>query len=113
VKIACKVPFVTKDVKAALRKFDQALPHLARLRNIGEHINEYAVDSESRHDKAVSRKELQVGSWNGAVYEWLGTQLNVYDALIAAEELYAALQIARKGAIANSVNTSNKLDDGI
>ena len=49
VKIAHKVLAITGDVKIALHKFDRALPHLIRLRNVGELIDEYVVDSESRH----------------------------------------------------------------
>lgn len=97
VRIACKVPQVAKDMKAALYKFDLALPHLTKLRNVGEHVGEYAVDCDSRHDKNVNRKDLQVGSWDGTVYKWLDTQLNVHDALTASEELYRAFQTARKG----------------
>jgi len=110
-KIAHKVPAITEDVKFALHKFDQALPYLLRLRNVGEHIDEYALDSESRHDKTVNRKELQVGNWDGTVYEWLGIRLNVHDALIAAEELYRALQSARKGLSIKSAN-ANSIADG-
>ena len=94
-KIACEVPAVAEDVKAALHNFDQAIPDLARLRNVGEHIDEYAVDSPSRHDKTVSRKQTQVGSWDGTVYKWLDVRLNVRDALVAAEELYEALRTAK------------------
>jgi hypothetical protein len=95
-KIACKVPAVAEDIKAALGNFDDALPHLSSLRNVGEHIDEYAVDSSSRHDKTVSREQIQVGTWDGIVYEWLGARLKMHDALIAAEELIGALQTAMK-----------------
>jgi hypothetical protein len=96
VKIACKVPAVIDDMEAALLNFYWVLPDLTRLRNVGQHIDEYSVDSSSRRHKKVSRKQTLVGSRNGTVYEWLGVQLNVCDALIAAEELYGVLQTAMK-----------------
>ncbi len=113
VKIAHKVPAITGDVKVALHKFDRALPHLIRLRNVGEHIDEYVVDSESRHDKTVEHKGLQVGNWNGTIYEWLDIQLNVHDALVAAEELYGVLQSASKELSTKGVNASSTPDGNV
>lgn len=77
--------------KSVLQTFDTALPALAQMRNVGEHIDEYAVDAPRRHHKDIDRRQLQVGSFDGVTYEWLGGALNVDDALAAGEELYRAL----------------------
>lgn len=57
------------------------------MRNVGEHVDGYAVDAASRHENSVSRLQLQAGSWDGTVYSWLGESLNVDVALNAAEKL--------------------------
>ncbi len=50
------------------------------------------ADAASRHEKSVSRLQLQVGSWDGTVYSWLGGSLNVDVALNAAEKLLEAIR---------------------
>jgi hypothetical protein len=40
------------------------------MRNIGEHADEYAVDSPKRHVKTLGRKQLEVGSWDGQTFKW-------------------------------------------
>ena len=92
VKIARNIPSISNSIDAALAKFDKALPDLKKLRDIGEHMEEYAVDNPKRHVPSVDRKQLQVGSWDGTVYEWLGVKLNVNEAKSAAEELFKTLQ---------------------
>ena len=92
VKIAVKIPTISKEMRTALNRFDKAIPDLKKLRDIGEHIDEYAVDHPRRHVPSVDRKQLQVGSWDGTVYEWLGVRLNVDEANNAAEELFKTLQ---------------------
>ncbi len=100
VKIALNVsdPKISASIAAAIEEFDKAIPDLKKLRDIGEHIDAYSVDDPKRHKLDIDRKQLEVGSWNGAVYEWLGVKLNVDDARIAAEKLFKTLQNAyRKG----------------
>jgi hypothetical protein len=79
-------------INAALREFDKALPDLAKMRNVGEHIDEYAIDAG--RDKSVSRKQLQVGSWDGETYSWLGHTLNIDNALAASEKLFESVRLA-------------------
>jgi len=88
---AAHVRGASDEVTAAVRQFDQALPALRKMRNVGEHVDSYAVDAASRHEKSVSRLQLQVGSWDGTVYSWLGGSLNVDVALNAAEKLLEAI----------------------
>jgi hypothetical protein len=81
-------------IKKAIRKFDDALPdRLRTMRNVGEHIDEYAI--EKGRDRRVSRRQLQVGTFDDATFEWLGGNLNADDALVAAEALYSAIKDAR------------------
>jgi hypothetical protein len=69
---------IRHSISEAINEFDKALPNLKTLRDIGEHQNEYAVDNPKRHVKTVDRKQLEVGSWNGTEYEWLGVRLRAY-----------------------------------
>ena len=88
---------VTKDsLDLAIRNFDSTLPQLNLMRNVGEHIDDYAVDSPKRRHKDIHRQALQVGTWDGTTYEWLGESLNVDAAYEAAYTLFAAISAAAK-----------------
>jgi hypothetical protein len=84
------------DIAAAIAEFDRALPNLAKIRNVGELIDAYAVDDPKRHQRDVSRTGLQVGGFDGTTFSWLGGDLNIGDALRAAEKLFAAVRDAAK-----------------
>jgi hypothetical protein len=56
-QLASHVPTVTNDIDQALRQFDRALPGLATMRNIGEHIDDYALETPRRRHN-VGRREL-------------------------------------------------------
>ncbi|AIC17178.1 hypothetical protein [Nitrososphaera viennensis] len=93
VKIALNVSDITISTRmaVAIEEFDKAIPDLKKLRDIGEHIDAYAVDNPKRHRPEVNRRQLEVGSWNGTVYEWLGIKLNVDEANTAAQKLFKTL----------------------
>jgi hypothetical protein len=88
-----------ETIKGAIAEFDEALPDLRKegnvvlkLRNVGEHADDYAV--ERGHDRNVSRQALQVGTFDTTILEWLGERLDADDALAAAERLYGAIRDA-------------------
>lgn len=91
-ELASHVPAVKEKLVTALKRFDDDIPGLKTMRNVGEHIDAYALDDDKRHHKNISRKSLQVGSWDGTTYEWLDMKLNVDDALQAAVELYQTVR---------------------
>ena len=96
--IATRVDDVSDAVRAAIRRFDDAVPGLRVLRNVAEHIDEYAVDSDKRHHGHVSRRGLQVGQWDETQLIWYldgPYVLNADSALAAAEDLFAAVRAAR------------------
>ncbi|HCG03147.1 MAG TPA: hypothetical protein DEV93_21730 [Chloroflexi bacterium] len=92
--LARKVPEIRRPVAAALREFDSSLPDFTRLRDVAEHIDEYAVDSGKRD--SVLRHDLEVSSIDGGgpTLNWLGVQLNASEALVAAGRLFKAIQDA-------------------
>ena len=88
-ELAMTVPRAHKEIERALAEFDQELPALQTMRNVGEHIEEYALDQG--HDATISRRALQVGGWDGTTLSWLGDSLNVDKALASAEALAATV----------------------
>jgi len=95
-ELACRVARAKDALSLALQNFDTALPQLSLMRNVGEHIDDYAVDSPKRRHKGVGRRGLQVHSWDGTTYQWLGESLNVDAAHDAAYTLLAAVSSAAK-----------------
>jgi len=83
------------EVAIELRRFDAALPGLPRLRNIGEHVDDYATDNPGRHDPTITRRYIQAGSWTDSEWHWLGEVLDLDVAMRAAEALHQAVVTAR------------------
>lgn len=80
-------------IASAISEFDGSLPGLRKMRNVGEHVDEYAV--ERGRDRSISRRALQTGTFDATTLEWLGERLDADDALAAAERLYGAIKDAR------------------
>lgn len=62
-------------VQEAIGRFDESVPDLTRARNVAEHIDDYALDKG--HDSEIGRRQLQVGSWDGTTWRWLGGELDI------------------------------------
>jgi len=97
-ELACRVPSAADKVTLAIKTFDGALPGFSTMRNVGEHIDDYAVQNPGRRYKKIDRKMLQVGSWNENVFVWLGGALDLDHALKAAEDLCLTARSALKRA---------------
>lgn len=78
-------------IESAISEFDEALPDLRKMRNVGEHIHEYAI--EDGRDRSVSRLALQAGSFDNVALDWLGGRLDADEALVAAEVLHNAIKV--------------------
>jgi len=91
--IAKNIPEISAQVEDALKIYCKSLPMLRKFRNVGEHIEDYAVDSGK--DNTVSRRQLQVGSWDGTVFYWLDEKLDVVDAQSTATKLFTTMQKIR------------------
>lgn len=96
-ELASSVPSAKAEMNDAIKRFDESLPMLLTMRNVGEHVDDYALDSSRRRHKQVDRKMLQVGTWDGTTYTWLGETLNVDDAHAAAVTLYSSIRRAAQG----------------
>jgi hypothetical protein len=93
-ELARQVPEITGPVATALIEFVSELPDLKRLRDVAEHIDNYALDSGKL--PTVRRQDLEVASIDGSgpTLNWLGVQLNASEALAAAGRLFKAIQDA-------------------
>ena len=85
------VPQHWSTIRPAIDEFDNKLPWLNRLRDVFEHLEDYAVDSTSRRS-STSRCELQVWSSNEDGMNWLGYNVNWEKAYEAAKDLYATVK---------------------
>lgn len=88
--LALKVGSIKPKMKDALGKFDAAVPHLKTMRDVAEHIDDYAIDSG--RDSTISRRELEVSIRTGDTWEWLGHTIEVEKAFVAAVHLFEALK---------------------
>ncbi|MCC7363543.1 MAG: hypothetical protein IT303_04155 [Dehalococcoidia bacterium] len=99
---------VTPSLSRSVTDFDSAIPDLRTLRNVQEHLDEYAV--ENGRNPRIHRSMLHSGSFDGTTW-WFGrpgsaetdTQapgigLNLDRALAAAEGLYGQVLVAFRGA---------------
>ncbi|MBO6586399.1 MAG: hypothetical protein JJ953_09870 [Gracilimonas sp.] len=81
-------------VAQAINEFDNNLSGLKEMRDVTQHVDEYAVDKSGRHNKDINRKMLEVGSWNDPIYEWLGKELNIDIAYKQSIKLFKSIQEA-------------------
>lgn len=86
-------PQVWNPVRDAIHAFDARLPWVKRLRDVFEHLEDYAVDSNLRKSD-TSRRELQVWAGGENGMQWLGYDVDWMEALLAAKDLYAAVKAA-------------------
>lgn len=88
--LAAKVPPISTRMRNALKTFDAALPHLKKMRDVAEHIDDYAVDGGK--DRNISRKSLEVASSDGEIWQWLGFKIDASVALAASVALFGAMK---------------------
>ncbi|PIP73131.1 MAG: hypothetical protein COW88_02885 [Candidatus Lloydbacteria bacterium CG22_combo_CG10-13_8_21_14_all_47_15] len=103
-ELAARVTTAKSVFTDAIAQFDRDLPMLAKMRNVGEHIDDYAVDSKNRRHKDVERFSLQVGSFDGTTYKWLGEDLNIDEAQSVAIRLWEAVRSVVKNLPKDSKN---------
>lgn len=87
------VPQVWDSVRSAIQSFDNSLPWLKKLRDVFEHLEDYAVDSNLRRT-TTSRKALQVWSFDENGMHWFDYYIDWKEALTAAQNLYYSVKAA-------------------
>lgn len=76
----------------ALADFDRQLPHLRSMRNVVEHIDDYAGDRG--RDTTVRPSMLEVGAWDGHRFTWIGRSIDIGTAEDAGRALYRQIRNA-------------------
>lgn len=98
--LAAQVEGCKQFLRKPIQQFDAALPGLATMRNVGEHIDEYIAGSpRRRHDvepPAVGIRIWRPTESGGYVFEWVGQEFEIDAALTAAETLYTAIRTAMR-----------------
>jgi hypothetical protein len=89
-ELAQKVPKLKETMRKAIKDFDAALPSRKKMRDVAEHIDEYAIDWGK--DRSVSRKSLEVASCNGVTWTWLGYEMDANEALKASGQLFETIR---------------------
>lgn len=79
-------------VPDATRAFDDAVPGLRVMRNVGEHFYAYATDDPRRHHPSVVCQQSQVDACDATTYSWLDHELNIDTARAAASHLLDAVR---------------------
>ena len=95
-QLAAGVPQFQSSLVAAVEQFDRALPGLKGIRDVAEHIDEYALDQGRK--KSVARQSLEVSTMEeeGPTLHWLGTSLNALEALQGSQILFTAIKQASR-----------------
>ena len=81
------------SVRSAIGTFDERLRWLKPLRDVFEHLEDYAVDSNCRRSN-TSRRELQAWSAGENGMPWLGYDVDWNQALSAAQDLFGTVKTA-------------------
>jgi hypothetical protein len=92
--LAATIPELQSQISLALAAFDADLPGLNSMRNVAEHVDDYALDRGRK--KSVARQGLEVSTLtdDGITLHWLGHSLNADDAIRAGQALFKSIQDA-------------------
>jgi hypothetical protein len=101
VQLGLKHPQAKAVLEQALAEFDSKLPGIKLIRNVAEHIDDYAI--ERGRTRTVSRLNLESStlSLRGPTLSWLGAYVNANTALRAAEKLFGEMQSAKQKLVEN------------
>ncbi len=92
VSIATKVESIEQELDKAIEEFDKALPKIKKMRDVAEHVDDYALENQKNKQHKVSRKMLEGSILHGTELEWLNVRLNADEALKASEKLFEVLK---------------------
>jgi hypothetical protein len=90
ISFAAEVDQLKQALSARIVEFDGRVPFLSRLRNIGEHFDDYAAGRG--RGTQVTRDQLRSSRWSDgpeAYIGWLGEEVRLAEVRAAAENLYS------------------------
>src|SRR5919197_2257924 len=74
-RLAAKIPQLQASLDTALVQFDSALPDLKKMRDVAEHIDDYALDQGRQKAVAVQSLEVSTMEADGPTLCWLQARL--------------------------------------
>ncbi len=96
--IAASVPQAHDRAQEALVAFDRRLPDLERMRNVSQHIDDYATDHPKKRrqtkpgtNSPIGRRILEAGSLSNDLFCWLGGTISLAEAGASAAALYTSV----------------------
>lgn len=92
-KLAACVPELEPRLAIAIKEFDDGLPGLRAMRNVAQHIDDYARDKGN--NKSIGRKSLEVAIIGPTGLDWMGFSLKPTDAARVGAALFAAMESGR------------------
>lgn len=87
------VPSKWPEVEKAINEFDNHLPSLKTMRDVFEHLEDYAVDSNKRRTN-VSRSMLQTWVASKDGIQWMDEELKWDDCQTATRDLFETVKAA-------------------
>ena len=100
---------IDAGVQRALDVFKREIPDLKRMRDVAQHLDEYAIDAG--HQRRVGRRSLEVGRLSTDEFHWLGGTLNLPKARRAAVMLYLSIKRARDSSMGLDATDSGDESD--
>ena len=99
--LASAIAVICSDVKKELAEFDAKLPGRQNMRDIAEHIDDYAIGAGKVRFK--DPKDLEFIRLDDKEFVWMDETINADDALAAAESLFLSIGGLRKKAMTREV----------
>jgi hypothetical protein len=91
--LASKIETLKANISEAIHMFDDSLPNLKQMRDVAEHIDDYATNKGK--NKNVDRSSLEVFVHDSQAVHWLGFSLDIGGASNAASTLFGAIVNAK------------------
>lgn len=109
--IARQVASAQKAIDKALADFDRNTVGLKTMRDVVEHFDAYALDAANRHNRSLSRFDLEVAQFDGSSVKWLNEQIDCVAAVEAAKRVMLEVIRAKRSLGASVRGLSTMLEE--
>jgi hypothetical protein len=87
--LANKIVSIKRKISSGIERFDSQLPFLVEMRNVDQHFDDYAIDRG--RNKKIDKTMLEVHSFDGQNWVWLGHKIDLEVAFNAGRILFKVL----------------------
>lgn len=102
-KVACllkSIHIIKSKIKLAIKEFNKSIPDLKTIRNIIEHLEEYAKGSgnlnKNGEEEIISRHGIENHSILGSKWSWLEYKIDIDISFEASKKLYSTIIECKK-----------------